>query len=348
MVGRDEGTGCRRVERILDEDRYILVKYRIDGGRVDDLRPEVTELHRLGKREVLDDIGGVDNPRVGRHKAVDIGPDFELRGTERRSQDGCRVVRPTPAEVGHIARDAVRRDEAGHHGHPGQLGKVAFHQLVGLVEVDNVLTILAAGLDEKAGIVVNRPLDDPTHDERREPLAVTHNRVERLGREVLDERHPPEDIAQFAQQRVDKGQQLELFRRLYGLLHHRLVTLDNGSEVALIAITAHHGHPGSLDQAVGNSTQSRHHDDNRLVTTLYYLFDTRHALDRTYRSASEFQYFHICTILSAQLRTPWRESKPHPFKKNLVEKLYRNGLSTQKTTSSPLRGGTRCVHAVTK
>ena len=201
-----------------------------------------------------------------------------------------------------------------------------------------MLAILAPRLDKEAGIIMSRPIDHPAHNERREALAIAHNRVERLGREVLDERHPLEDIAQLAQQRVDKSQQLGLLLWGNGIGHHRLVPLDDGPEVTLIPIAALHGHTSRLDESVGNPAQGRYHDNNRFVTTLYYLFHTRHALDRTYRSASEFQYFHSYTIYWSNLPSSHGE-QALPIKKRLTEKKqYHNGQSKQKTKSSPPKG----------
>ena len=95
------------------------MKHRINRGRINDLRSEVTQLHRLGKRQMLNHIGRIDYPWVGRHEAIDIGPNLELRSPERRSQNGRRVVRPAPPQVGHVARRAVRSDKARNHRHPG-------------------------------------------------------------------------------------------------------------------------------------------------------------------------------------------------------------------------------------
>ncbi len=37
------------VEGVLDENGDILVEYRIDGGRINDLGSEIAELHSLGE-----------------------------------------------------------------------------------------------------------------------------------------------------------------------------------------------------------------------------------------------------------------------------------------------------------
>ena len=314
MVGRNESSGSRRVERISDTDRNILVEHRINRRRIDNLRPEIAQLHRLGKREVLDDIGGVDYPGVGRHKAVDIGPNLELRGTESRSQDSRRIVRPAPPQIGHIACRVIRSDKSGYHSHPGQPGKATLYPCIGIAEIDNVLAILSAGLDEETGIVMNRALDDPAHDERRKALAIAHNRVESLGREVFDKRYPLEDVAQLAEQRVDEFQQPGLFRRVDRALHHRFVPFDNRQEAGFIGIAPFGSHTGGLDEAVGNPAQSRNDDNDGFVTTLYYLFDTRHALDRAYRRATEFQNFHICIFYRHSLALA-KEGGLYPFLK---------------------------------
>ena len=78
----------------------FFVKYRINGRRINNLRTEVAQFHRFDKRQPLDDISRIDYPGVSCHEAIDIGPDFELRGIESGSQDSCRIIRsPRPRLV---------------------------------------------------------------------------------------------------------------------------------------------------------------------------------------------------------------------------------------------------------
>ena len=65
------------VEGILDLDRNILDADRIDGRRIDDLCTEVTKLHSLDIRQLVDGIGRLDDFGVGSHETVDVGPYFE-------------------------------------------------------------------------------------------------------------------------------------------------------------------------------------------------------------------------------------------------------------------------------
>ena len=103
IVLGNEGSGSRRIKSILNEYRYIFVKYRINGRRINNLRTEVAQFHRFDKRQPLDDISRIDYPVVGCHEAIDIGPDFELRGIESGSQDSCRIIRSPTPQIGDIA-----------------------------------------------------------------------------------------------------------------------------------------------------------------------------------------------------------------------------------------------------
>ena len=91
-VGTDQRARGSRVEGVLDDDRYILMIYREDCWRVDDLCTEVAELHSLDKRQLVDDVSIVDDTRVGCHEAIDIGPYLEHLCLKGSSHDGSGIV----------------------------------------------------------------------------------------------------------------------------------------------------------------------------------------------------------------------------------------------------------------
>ena len=62
------------IESVLDPDRDILDTDRVYRRGIDDLRTEVTKLHRLDIRKLIDGIGSLDDFRVGSHETVHIRP----------------------------------------------------------------------------------------------------------------------------------------------------------------------------------------------------------------------------------------------------------------------------------
>ena len=143
--------------------------YREDCRRVDDLCTEVAELHSLDKRQLVDDVGIVDDTRVGCHEAIDIGPYLEHLGLKGCSYDGSSIVRTTATKVGDFACDAVGRDETAHHDD----WALAFgldlvphcHDIrIGLFEVADVLVPVLGGLDDIAAVDPCGTLDDCGND----------------------------------------------------------------------------------------------------------------------------------------------------------------------------------------
>ena len=113
------------VEGVLHPDGDVFDAHRIDGGRIDHLRTEVTQLHGLDIRQLVDGVGRLDDAGVGRHKAIHVRPYFQYFGIEGRSDDGCGVVRAATPQVGGLVGVAVAGDEARNHGHGGLRGVCA-------------------------------------------------------------------------------------------------------------------------------------------------------------------------------------------------------------------------------
>ncbi|CDA21874.1 unknown [Bacteroides sp. CAG:144] len=108
-VGRlgNKRTGYFGIERIFYNNGNIFVINGINRRRIDHLCPEITQFHRLGKRELFDDIGIVDNSGIGRHKSVDISPYFETGGIECRSDNSRCIIGTATPQIGNFTRTAI-------------------------------------------------------------------------------------------------------------------------------------------------------------------------------------------------------------------------------------------------
>ena len=160
---------------------------------------------------------------------------------------------------------------------------------------------LYPGFDKKAGIVMNGPFDDPADNQRRKPFAVAYDCVEGFYREVFDEWNPFEYIAQLVEQRFYEFQQFGLSVGGNGFVYHDNMSFDNRLESIFIGTPTLCGDFCGFDELVGYASQSWYNDNDRLLAIFNYLFDIRHTRYRAYRCPSEFQYFHICIILSVLL-----------------------------------------------
>ena len=150
MVGLllDDGSRSVRIERILDENRNILVAHRIDSRRINHLRAEVTELHRLHVAQFRYRISRTDDARVGRHEAVHIGPDFKDIGFQRGRNDGSGIIGTSPAQVRNLTGILVAGNESGHHRHLRKFPESFLHQLGGQFRIQDMSVMLLFGLDE--------------------------------------------------------------------------------------------------------------------------------------------------------------------------------------------------------
>jgi hypothetical protein len=79
------------------------------------LGAEVSELHGLAVRHLVDDLGFRDLPRIATHDAVDVGPDMHFVGIEQRAEDGRGIVAAVAPQRGRQAV-LVRRDEPRDNG----------------------------------------------------------------------------------------------------------------------------------------------------------------------------------------------------------------------------------------
>ena len=157
------------VERVLDEDRDILLAYGIDGGRIDHFRTEIAKLHGLHITQFVDGVSGVDDPWVSSHETIHICPDLQ----HLRIKDGCQyagcVVRSATAEIGGLAAFSIGGDEAGHKSHrlvQTEFSEGLFHELCGELGVEQVLVLLTGGLDELPCVIPFGVIDESGADFR--------------------------------------------------------------------------------------------------------------------------------------------------------------------------------------
>ena len=65
------------VKGVLNLDRDILDANGIDGRRIDYLCTEVTKLHCLHVRQLVDGISRLDHLGIGSHETIHIRPDLQ-------------------------------------------------------------------------------------------------------------------------------------------------------------------------------------------------------------------------------------------------------------------------------
>ena len=278
----DDGSFAFGVEGILDKDGDVLVANGVDRGRIDHLGAEVTQLRSLHIAQLVDGVGSRDDARIGSHEAVHVGPYLQRVGVESGCDDGGRIVRPAPSQVGHVACRHVGGNEARHQRTFGQVGKGATHQSVGQFLVEHMLGKLFFRLDELARVKPfgSRQLGS---NDRRNALAVAHDGIRRFLRQVFDEVDTLEDIFQLVQQFAHLMLQFHLLRTGRKSLsdHLHMAEYDFTETILVRGITSRR-FAGSIYQLVRNASQSRNNHNHRLVCGLYYLFDAQNAFCGTY------------------------------------------------------------------
>ena len=154
-----ERAGRRRVERVLDEDRNALRDRRRDRGRVQHLRAEIRQLHRLFVADVRQAERRSRPPSDRRSSTPSTSVQISIdRRAERGADDGGAVVRAVAADG---RRPAVLggADESGHDGNGrsrvlgrrAPLREVGADRAVGPGEVDRRVGELVVGRSRTAG-----------------------------------------------------------------------------------------------------------------------------------------------------------------------------------------------------
>mmetsp|Transcript_37712 Transcript_37712/g.102564 ORF Transcript_37712/g.102564 Transcript_37712/m.102564 type:complete len:227 (-) Transcript_37712:762-1442(-) len=95
LVGlEDAGAAALRVERVTNKDWNVGIDRRKHGLGMNDLGPEVCELHRLRVRELRKNLRFRHSAGVRREHAVHVRPDRDLRRFEELAEDGRAEVAP--------------------------------------------------------------------------------------------------------------------------------------------------------------------------------------------------------------------------------------------------------------
>ena len=267
--------------------------HRIDSRRINHLRAEVAKLHRLHIAQFGDGVSGADDPRVGGHKPVHIRPYLQHIGIQRRGDDRSGIIRTAPAQIGHFARILIRRDKARHQRYARNLTEGLAHQTVGQFRVEDMLVVLLFRLDEQTGVEPLCPVDERSHDDGRQTLAIAYDGRRGLGRKVAYQVNALKDILQFAQQLIHTiEKQLPFLARRNHRINHFDVAVHDFLHLFLVSRIARCRHVRSLYQLVGDASQRRNHYDYLIIYRLNYFLYIQHAVDGTYRRSAEFQYFH--------------------------------------------------------
>ena len=142
--------------------------------------------------------------------------------------------------------------------------------------------ILAHGLDELARVVPLCALHQCSHDVRAETLAVAHDGVLRLLREVVYEVHAEVDGTQLLEERVDDVEELFAFARVGDdSVYHLVVAFHHSLKFVLPRLVALLCEQRCGDELIGDAAQGAHYDDDRLLLRLF-LYDSLKAENTLY------------------------------------------------------------------
>ena len=197
------------MEGVFNQNRYVLDAYRIYRWRIHHLSTEVAKLHSFYIRKLVDGVCRVDHFRVGGHETINVGPDFQTIRIQGSSKDGSRVVRTSTAQVGHFTRVVVFRNKTGNYSdrafrlrivaHRHEVLEFFFHQLVGQAAHQHVAFLLLLCLDEIQSVVATGTGNHRGDDIRRDALAITHDGIGRLLRQIADQIHALVNALQVVQ-----------------------------------------------------------------------------------------------------------------------------------------------------
>ena len=223
------------------------------------------------------------------------------------------VVRSAAPQIGHVARGAVRGDEARHYRHAGAVGQTLPDELFGQIRFGDVLSEVGLRADELPRVVEPRAFEHGGHDSRREAFAVADDRVARAGREVADQVDAAQDIGQFVEQFVRPPAD-----RAAPLGRHRFVDRravaghDFGQRVGVVGLSGR-GCGRRGQQTVGDAAQRRNDHDDLAVVGGDDPAHLSQTLCGTYRRSAEFQYFHLfrCFTAGAVVNTRSYPSRRH-------------------------------------
>ena len=307
---RNQRAGRGRVERVLDQDRDSPGNCRRHGGRVNHLRTEVRQLHRLFVGHLRQHESRRHESRIRAEDAVHVGPDLDHRRAEGRADDRGAVVRPVPAD-GRRLPVAGRPDEPGddrnRRSASAEAAEIRARSAVRPGEVDVGVGELVVGRDEVARVGAHgvvKPAQIGREDDRGEPLAEAGGHVERAQRTVSEQMNAFEGAAQLGQQRFDFSLHVPAAPRP-GLANrpvataekrrhgHAMTAGDLAEEVVVLRVAAFR-ETRTLEKLIRHPLECRHHDDDRLaaVGAQHDCADRADGGRRRERRSTEFQDSH--------------------------------------------------------
>ena len=196
-LGGNERARRRRFEGVLDQNGDALGDCRSDGGRMEHLRAEVGQLHRLFVADLRQHECRGDCPGIRAQDAVHIGPDFDDGRTDGCADDRRAVVRSVAADGRRLAI-LGRGDETGHdRNHAGAASKqpreVRAGRAVRFAENDVRVGELIVGDEELPGIGELRRVrlvEIRGDDQSRQTLAEARRHVQSARGAVAEQMNP--------------------------------------------------------------------------------------------------------------------------------------------------------------
>ena len=248
------GTRSLRIERILYQNRNILMTHRINRRRIHHFRTKVTQLHSLHITQLRNRISRADDTRVSCHKAIHIRPDFQNIRIQSCRNNGRCIVRSTSSQVSYFSRILIGRNKSRHQRNLRYFTESLTHQPVRQLWIKNMLIMFLFGLNESTGIEPHCPLNKSSHNDGRKTFPIAHNRSRSFRRKVTNQINTLKNILQFAQQFVHQIQkQLSSPPCRNHSVHHFNVTVHDFLHFLLISVIARSGHFRSTNQFIGNS-----------------------------------------------------------------------------------------------
>ena len=253
---------------------------------MDDLGPEVRQLHRFVVRERVDDLGIGHAARIGRQHAIDVGPDMNLRGIEQRTEDRGREIAAVAPERGlHAAR--IGGNEAGDHQ---RLRRIAADQLIelrarllpldGRAERPPLHHDAAARIDPLHALA-HTTLPQITVEQTRRPYFAKAGR--QIGHALRGRSHHArglQDARKISAVAVELGQVLGRRGRIEQRGGDVGMTRSQGRQARPPALITPFGQRNQLQQLVGYPLAGRqHHGHSRARVERRRLEDARHALE---------------------------------------------------------------------
>ena len=259
-----QGAAAFGIEGVLDIDRNPLLHDRLDGRRIDDLRPEMGQFLRRAVGNVPDGPGGRDDLRIGRHDAGDIGPDLHQPGADAYGEQRRGIIGAAAPEGADPAL-CIRSDETRHDEQGCMPVNRLPHVPVRRLQID----LAVADPDDLPGIqpfTADAQRSELREDDLgREQFAVALDGVQACGAELAQQEYAPDGVAQFAEKMVN--------RRGHLLLEYGREQFPDDGMVAVLeflqqvqaSFVPGGGLAADLDQGIGAAADGGADDDGTVL-----------------------------------------------------------------------------------